>query len=59
MLDIKFIRDHADLIKENCKNRRTKVDVDRLLAIDEEKRKLIHELEAMRAKRNTKNERIR
>ncbi len=53
MMDIKYIRDHADLIKENCKNRRMEVDVDRLLQIDEEKRKLMHELEAMRATRNS------
>lgn len=52
MMDIKFIRDHVDLIKENCKNRRAKVDVDQLLAVDEEKRTLLHKLEAMRATRN-------
>lgn len=52
-MDIKYIRDHAELIKENCKNRRVKVDIDKLLKTDEEKRILLHELEPMRAERNT------
>ena len=52
MLDIKYIREHAAEIKENCKNRNMSVDVDRLLELDEQRRTILHELETMRATRN-------
>ena len=35
MLDIKFIRENTDAIKQNCRNRNVKVDVDFLLELDE------------------------
>lgn len=52
MLDIKFIRENADLIKKNCENRLAKVDVGQLLKIDEERRKLEAEIDKLRARRN-------
>ncbi|PIR73066.1 MAG: hypothetical protein COV26_00565, partial [Candidatus Nealsonbacteria bacterium CG10_big_fil_rev_8_21_14_0_10_36_23] len=30
MLDIKFIRENPDKVKEACKNKQVKVDIDRL-----------------------------
>ena len=38
MLDIKYIREHAEEVKKNCENRGIKVDVDRLLEPDEKRR---------------------
>ncbi|MFH1462454.1 MAG: serine--tRNA ligase [bacterium] len=35
MLDIKFIRQNPNLIKENCQKRGVKVDIDKLLKIDQ------------------------
>lgn len=52
MLDIKFIRENPDLIKQNCKNRLVNVDIDKLLTLDEKKRKLETEIGELRAKRN-------
>lgn len=52
MLEIKFIRDNQELIKANCQNRRVQVDIDALLAADDQRRKLIQRLETMRALRN-------
>lgn len=52
MLDIKFIRENADLIKENCKNRLVNVDVDRLLSLDRERREIETKLDDLRAERN-------
>ncbi|MDP3043587.1 MAG: serine--tRNA ligase [bacterium] len=52
MLDIKFIRENSDLIKQNCKNRLVNVDIDKLLTLDEKKRKLETEIGELRAKRN-------
>lgn len=52
MLDIKFIRENAELVKTNCANRRVKVDIDKLLEYDEERRGLIEQIEELRALRN-------
>jgi seryl-tRNA synthetase len=52
MLDIKFIRENADLIKVNCKNRLVNVDVDSLLALDRERRETETKLDDLRAERN-------
>jgi seryl-tRNA synthetase len=52
MLDIKYIREHAELVKQNCANRGVKVDVDRLLALDHERRTIIAQTEELRASRN-------
>jgi len=48
MLDIKFIRGNADLIKEAAKKKHFNCDIDRLLAIDEKRRALIAESDEMR-----------
>ncbi|OGF61600.1 serine--tRNA ligase [Candidatus Giovannonibacteria bacterium RIFCSPHIGHO2_01_FULL_45_33] len=48
MLDIKFIRDNAELIKEAARKKHVKIDVDRLLTIDEKRRTLIGEIDEMR-----------
>ena len=41
MLDIKFIRENAEKVKENNKNRRIEADVDRLLELDVQRREPI------------------
>lgn len=53
MLDIKYIREHTEEIKENCVKRRNKVDIDRLIAVDETRRQLLGEVEALRASRKS------
>ena len=52
MLDIKFIRENAELVKQNCKNRLSNADVDALLTVDKELRGTKTRLEELRAKRN-------
>lgn len=52
MLDIKFIRENADLIKENSKNRLSKADIDSFLELDEEIREKVLRLDDLRAQRN-------
>ncbi len=52
MLDIKFIRENPELIKEACRKKQVKFEVEKLLATDEERRKLIKEIENLRAERN-------
>lgn len=55
MLDIKFIRDNKDLVKENCKNRHVTVDIDLLLKLDVERREVLKEAENLRASRKSKS----
>jgi seryl-tRNA synthetase len=52
MLDIAFIREHLDAVKANCKNRNVKADVDRVVALDDERRRLIQEGDAIRQRQN-------
>ncbi len=52
MLDIAFIRSNPDLIKEGIRKKRMKMDIDELLAVDEELRRLKSEVENLRADRN-------
>jgi seryl-tRNA synthetase len=53
MLDIKFIRENAALVKANSENRLAKVDIDRLVALDKERRKIETEIDSLRGERNT------
>jgi len=59
MLDIKFIRENVELIKETCKNKNISLDINRLLVVDEEKRKIQVEVDTIRAKRNELNEKMK
>jgi seryl-tRNA synthetase len=56
MLDIKFIRENAEAVKENCKNRNIKCDVGRLLELDEKRRSLVQEVEKLNAEKNKLND---
>jgi len=38
MLDIKFIREHTDLVKKGAQDKRFSVDIDLLLSLDQELR---------------------
>ena len=52
MLSIDFIRDNLDRVRECTKNKRREVDFEKLLQLDEEKRRQLHEIEILRAERN-------
>jgi seryl-tRNA synthetase len=58
MLDIKFIKENSDLVKMGAKKKRIKVDIDALLAIDDERRKLLSAVEAKRSEQNQYSEKI-
>jgi len=58
MLDIKFIRENKDLIKDAAKKKKIKVDIDRLVALDEKRRALIQEVDSMRAEHKIASEKI-
>lgn len=52
MLDIKFIRENLDKIKEAAKNKNIRLDFNRLLELDEERRGLQTKIDELRKKRN-------
>ena len=52
MLDIKFIRDNADLIKKGARDKRNNIDIDLLLKLDGEIRPLQTNWEELQANRN-------
>ncbi|MBR2374629.1 MAG: serine--tRNA ligase, partial [Lentisphaeria bacterium] len=52
MLDLKIIRENAEMIKANCQRRGFPIDVDGLLALDKDYRALDREVEELRARRN-------
>src|SRR5581483_5629749 len=58
MLDIKFIRENLDVVKAGAKKKHVEVDLDRLIEIDEKRRALLQEVEAMRAKQNETSDKI-
>lgn len=52
MLDIKFIRDNLDLVKEAARKKKVAVDLDRLLHVDDERKNVTREKEELRAAQN-------
>lgn len=56
MLDIDYIREHKKKVKENIKNRNMKVDIDKLLDLDETRRALIEDIQEMREERNERSD---
>lgn len=49
MLDLKFIRQHPDRVREGARKKRIPCDVDRILSLDEARRALGQEVEGQRA----------
>ena len=52
MLDARFVRDNPEAVRTAMENRRCVWDLDAFLSLDEERRTLIGEVEALQAQRN-------
>ena len=52
MLDAHFIRENLDAVKRNCLNRNVKADVDRVVQLDDERKKIAQETQALQQRRN-------
>ncbi len=52
MLDIKYIRDNVDKIKEAAVNKNIEVDIDELLVVDKKRREVQASIDKLRAKKN-------
>ncbi|MFC1624029.1 serine--tRNA ligase [Candidatus Omnitrophota bacterium] len=52
MLDIRFIRENKDIVKKSIKDRDLDIDIDKILKLDSDKRKILIEAEALKAEKN-------
>lgn len=58
MLDIKFIRENAEIIKEGIRKKKIEFNLDEFLILDAERKNLLRELEETRSKQNILSEKI-
>jgi seryl-tRNA synthetase len=52
MLDIAFIREHVDAVKANCRNRNVQADVDGVVRLDDERKRLVQEAQTLQQRAN-------
>ncbi len=52
MLDAAFIRDNLDAVKANCVNRNVSADVDAVVVLDDERKKLQRQVDETKARQN-------
>lgn len=58
MLDAQLIRDKLDAVKANCRNRNVQADVDRVVALDDERRRLVQEAQVLQQRQNELSKQI-
>lgn len=59
MLDIKFVREHADLVDKACESRQTAHwDRERFMELDAQRRQVILDVESLQAERNAASKQI-
>jgi seryl-tRNA synthetase len=52
MLDINFIKENKEKIKENCQKRGVDLDVDKMIKINEDRKVFLRQIEEIRAEKN-------
>ncbi len=58
MLDIKYIREHPQLVSEAIKNKNESADIDKIIELDGKRRSVIAEVEQLKALKNKVSEQI-
>ncbi len=58
MLDLKFVRDHAEKVRQMLRDRRVDLDLNPFLELDEERRRILREVEELKRRRNVATEDI-
>ena len=58
MLDLAFIREHPDEVKETLIKLNAEAPIDEILELDQQRRELLQEVEALRAERNAGSKQI-
>ena len=52
MLELKFMRENVEMLKEMLKNRNSNIDMDAFVALDAKRREVLSEVEALKRDRN-------
>src|SRR5205085_3025876 len=52
MLDVHFIRENVDAVKTNCRNRNVQADVDRVVQLDNERKRNVQETQVLQQRQN-------
>jgi seryl-tRNA synthetase len=52
MLDAHFIREHVELVKANCQSRNVKADIDRIVQLEDERKRLVQETQQIQQRQN-------
>lgn len=58
MLDIKFIRENADIVKAGAAKKHIEIDIDKLISIDDDRKRIRQELDAKKAEQNRRSNEI-
>lgn len=58
MLDLKFIRENASLVKKGIKNKGETAEIDKILSLDIERRKVLKKVEKLKHERNVSSEQV-
>ncbi|MBL7198316.1 MAG: serine--tRNA ligase [Candidatus Omnitrophica bacterium] len=58
MLDTRFIRENTKIVKKSIKDRGLKLDLDKIISLDTSRRKVLKQLDDLRAKKNKANDEI-
>lgn len=58
MLDLKFIRENADVVKKAIKDRAMDLNIDELLTLDAKRREILKEAEALKHKKKVMSQKI-
>ena len=52
MLDIKFIRENLELVEKSTKEKGYKIDIKKLIQLDDVRKEILAEVETLRTRRN-------
>jgi len=58
MLDIKFIRQHTDLVRQKLTERGQVLNLDEFIRLEEQRRNILQEVETLRSERNTVSKQV-
>jgi seryl-tRNA synthetase len=58
MLDLKFVRENPDAVRDAARKKRMEVDVDRVLELDQKRRELVVQIDNARAEQNQQSKAI-
>ena len=58
MLDIKFVRENLELVRQSLRNRNSDVDLGEYEALDVRRRNLLTEVEALKSERNAASKEV-